>query len=64
MESRLKHRDLALNSPHLVRDYLWLRIGDREHEVFVVLFLDAQDRLIASEEMFRGTVNPSQRLYA
>ena len=57
MESRLKYRDVALNSPQAVRDYLRLRIADREHEVFVVLFLDSQNRLIASEEMFRGTLS-------
>ena len=57
IESRLKFRDLALTSPQAVRDYLRLRIADVEHEVFVVLFLDAQHRLIACEEMFRGTLS-------
>lgn len=56
MESRLTYRDTPLNSPQTVRDYLRLRIADREWEVFVVLFLDAQNRLIAAEEMFRGTL--------
>ena len=56
MESRLKYRELSLNSPQAVRDYLRLRIADREWEVFVILFLDAQHRLIACEEMFRGTL--------
>ena len=57
MESRLKYRDIALNSPQTVGDYLRLRIADREHEVFVALFLDSQNRLIASDEMFRGTLS-------
>ena len=39
MESRLKYRDIALSSPQAVRDYLRLRIADKEWEVFVVLFL-------------------------
>ena len=56
MESRLHDRGEALTSPQAVRDYLRLRIADREHEVFVVLFLDAQNRLIACEGMFRGTL--------
>ena len=56
MESRLQSRDVALTSPQAVRDYLRLKIADREHEVFVVLFLDSQNRLIATEEMFRGTL--------
>jgi len=46
----------ALGSPHAVRDYLRLTLMGREHEVFMVLFLDAQNRLIESEEMFRGTL--------
>ena len=56
MEGRLQYRDVALNSPQAVRDYLKLRIADREHEVFVALFLDSQNRLIAAEELFRGTL--------
>jgi DNA repair protein RadC len=36
--------------------YLQLHLGDRPHEVFAVLFLDAQHRLIALEELFRGTL--------
>ncbi|MEK6245383.1 MAG: DNA repair protein RadC [Pseudomonadota bacterium] len=46
----------ALTSPGAVRDYLRLAISSREHEVFVCLWLDAQHRVIASEELFRGTL--------
>jgi DNA repair protein RadC len=46
----------ALTSPGAVRDYLRLSISSREHEVFVCLWLDAQHRVIASEELFRGTL--------
>jgi DNA repair protein RadC len=56
MESRLQRHDPTLSSPEAVRDYLRLRIADREHEVFVVLYLDSQHRLIAVEELFRGTL--------
>ena len=56
MESRLQCRDVALTSPQAVRDYLRLCLADREHEVFVALFLDSQNRLIAAEELFRGTL--------
>lgn len=45
-----------LNSPQAVRDYLRLSITGREHEVFCCAFLDAQNRVIAFEEMFRGTL--------
>jgi DNA repair protein RadC len=46
----------VFDSPARVKDYLRLQIGGKPHEVFVVLFLDAQNRLIRSEEMFRGTL--------
>lgn len=52
---RLKHGDV-LASPAAVRDYLRLLLRDREHEVFVVVLVDAQNRVIASEELFRGTL--------
>lgn len=45
-----------LASPDTVRDYLRLLLGDRPHEIFAVVFLDAQHRVIATEEMFRGTL--------
>ena len=46
----------ALASPGAVRDYLRLAIAQHEHEVFVCLWLDAQHRVIACEEIFRGTL--------
>ena len=46
----------ALSSPRAVRDYLSLTLGANQHEAFIVLFLDAQHKLIAAEEMFRGTL--------
>ena len=44
------------NTPQAVRDYLQLQLGGLHHEVFAVLFLDSQHRLIALEEMFRGSL--------
>jgi DNA repair protein RadC len=49
-------RGPVLNAPARVRDYLRLSFGRIGHEVFTVLFLDAQQRLIACEELFRGTL--------
>jgi len=46
----------ALASPQAVRDYLRLSLGGRPYEVFVGLFLDSQNRVLASEELFRGTL--------
>ena len=51
----MRHRDV-LSSPASVRDYLRMTLTGRDYEVFVVLFLDAQNRVIESEEMFRGTL--------
>ena len=51
----LKDRDV-LNSPLAVRRLLQHRLAGLPHEVFVVLLLDAQHRVIAIEELFRGTL--------
>ncbi|MFO1199049.1 MAG: DNA repair protein RadC [Burkholderiaceae bacterium] len=47
----------VLTSPAVVRDYLRLSLADRRHEVFVVVFLDNQHRVIETVEMFRGTLS-------
>ena len=47
---------LALASPRKVSDFLALWLRDRPYEVFAALFLDSQNRLIAAEELFRGTL--------
>ncbi len=49
-------RDTLLSSPGKVRDYLRLTLARLEHEVFVALYLDAQNRLVATDELFRGTL--------
>ena len=46
----------VFDAPQRVKDYVALELGAREHEVFAVLFLDTQHRLIRLEEMFRGTL--------
>ena len=51
----LKAKD-ALASPQAVRDWLRLSLGGLQHEVFIALWLDSQNRLIASEELFSGTL--------
>lgn len=45
-----------LSTPSAVRDYLRLSLAGREHEVFVVVLLDAQHRVLRCEELFRGTL--------
>lgn len=46
----------ALSSPGAVRDWLRLALAPLHHELFIALWLDAQNRLIADEELFRGTL--------
>ncbi|MBL1321304.1 MAG: DNA repair protein RadC [Methylophaga sp.] len=41
----------------VAKDYLITHFSNREHEVFSCLFLDNQHRLIAFEELFRGTID-------
>jgi len=49
--------DSVLGSPAAVRDYLRLRIGALEHEVFLALLLDSQHRVLKTIELFRGTLS-------
>jgi len=55
LAQQARERD-ALASPQAVRDYLRLLLAGRPYEVFVGLYLDSQNRLLATEELFRGTL--------
>ncbi|HSI24904.1 MAG TPA: DNA repair protein RadC [Methylotenera sp.] len=55
LNEQLQQRDV-LSSPQAVRDYLVLKLGSYTKEVFMVLFLDTQNRLLATEEMFSGSL--------
>lgn len=55
MEKTIRDTPL-LTSPQAVRDYLRLQLADRPHEVFAVLFLNAQHQVIEFVEIFRGTL--------
>lgn len=50
------HDRAPFPSPGSVKQYMQLHLAHKDHEVFAVLFLDAQNRMIAMEEMFRGTL--------
>ncbi len=50
-------RGTSFSSPAAVKEYLGAKLAGYEHEVFAVLFLDAQLRLIDYAEMFHGTIN-------
>jgi DNA repair protein RadC len=56
MLQRLQQRE-AFHTPDAVKQYLQLQLAHKNHEVFAVLFLDSQNRLLAMEELFRGTLS-------
>ncbi|TFV98594.1 JAB domain-containing protein [Oxalobacteraceae bacterium OM1] len=57
---RAIHEDLSsgcvMNSPRAVREYLQMLLAGRPYESFIVLFLDVKNRLVTTEELFRGTL--------
>lgn len=55
LQQELVHRPV-FDAPAKVKDYLRLQLAGREHEVFVVMFLDVKNCLLKLEEMFRGTL--------
>lgn len=50
-------RGTALGNPTDTKDYLTAQLRDRPHEIFACLFLDTRHRVIAFEELFRGTID-------
>lgn len=57
LEKRFRRPGPAMGSPADVRAYLTLELATLEHEVFLVLFLDSRNRLLAIDQMFRGTID-------
>mgnify|MGYP006162249963 CR=1 FL=1 len=56
LSQQLKER-AAFQTPNAVKHYLQLQLAHKNHEVFAVLFLDNQNRMLALEELFRGTLS-------
>lgn len=48
---------LSLTDPSITKEYLQLKLASLEHEVFATIWLDSQHRVIAYEELFRGTID-------
>lgn len=59
LENRIREPGQSFNHVELARNYLTLKLAPLEREVFTVLFLDNRHRLIASEDMFHGTLAES-----
>ncbi|MGL5360114.1 MAG: RadC family protein [Shewanella sp.] len=51
------YRGQVLTNPDLTRDYLMRQLADRSYEVFAILLLDSQHRVIQFVELFRGTID-------
>ena len=56
LSERLRDAD-ALRSPDDTRRYLQMQLSGHPYEVFAVLFLDNRHRVLAFEELFRGTID-------
>ena len=56
LETRARYGTDVMSSPDVVKKYLRLRMGNLEHEVFSVLWLDSQNRVIKIDDLFRGTL--------
>lgn len=56
LSASLKEGDV-LTSPDLVRNYVSAQLRHQPHEIFAILFLDNQNRLIAYDELFYGTID-------
>lgn len=46
-----------LSNPDAVKNYLRVRFADLQHEVFCLLYVDKRHRLLACEEVSRGTID-------
>ena len=57
--ARLARAGPQISSSQLAGDFLTHLIGSNDREVFLVVFLDAQHKIIAHEELFQGTINVS-----
>lgn len=50
-------REGTFTNPTNVKEYLKLKLGTHDREVFAVMFLDNQHQLIEFEELFFGTID-------
>jgi DNA repair protein RadC len=57
LAGRLREPGEAMSNPETVKNFLRLKLQEREHEIFACLFLDNRHRLIEYKELFRGTID-------
>ncbi len=56
LATRLRGPGVAMDSPATVKNFLTLKLAELEHEVFSVVWLDSQNRVLEYQDMFRGTL--------
>jgi DNA repair protein RadC len=59
LAEEMKQKDV-LGSPKKVCDYLSLKLGNESREIFMVLFLDTQNRVQAQESLFEGMLTQAR----
>ena len=59
LESRMTHETDFFNNPNDTKNYLRLKLGGNEREVFAVMYLSNRNQLISYEELFFGTIDGS-----
>ncbi len=60
LEKRLRYHPQIFSYPESVCTYLQLQLAEERNEVFAVLFMDNQNRLLAFEKLFFGTINEAR----
>ncbi len=57
LESRMTYESDVFTNPTDTKDYLRLKLGGNEREVFAVMYLSNRNQLISCEELFFGTID-------
>ena len=57
LESRMTYESDVFTNPDDTKNYLRLKLGNKEREVFAVLYLNNRNQLISYEELFFGTID-------
>jgi len=57
LKARLKRENISFTSVKTAKDFCFLKLAEKEHEVFSIIYLDSQHCMIDYEEMFMGTID-------
>lgn len=57
LTNRMINKPYSFSNPNDVKNYLTIKLAEKESESFDILFMDSQLRLIAHETLFTGTTN-------